>query len=126
MSAKRLSTHIMEDIKEHFANFDKCKRKWNVRAEDISNFDESGFQIGVVTGDIIYVSLDCEVVYNADPDNRELVTVVAIINYGGRKVPVYIIFKGAYHLRGYFPRILNGSIEFARSPTGFINNRLGL
>jgi hypothetical protein len=27
MSAKRLSTHIVEDIKEHFANFDKCRRK---------------------------------------------------------------------------------------------------
>jgi hypothetical protein len=66
------------------------------------------------------------VVYNADPDNRELVIVVAIINYSRRKVPAYIIFKGAYHLRGYFPRTLDGSIEFARSPTGFTNNRLGL
>ena len=92
----------------------------------MSNFDESGFQIRVVTGDIIYVLLDCEVVYNTDLDNRELVIVVAIINYGRRKVPVYIIFKGAYYLRGYFLRILNGGIEFACSPTGFINNRLGL
>jgi hypothetical protein len=92
----------------------------------VSNFDESGFQIGVVKGDIVYVPLDCEVVYNADPDNRELVTVVATINYGGRKVPAYIIFKGAYHLRGYFLRTLDGGIEFARSPTGFTNNRLGL
>jgi hypothetical protein len=66
------------------------------------------------------------VVYNADPDNRELVIVVAIINYGGRKVPAYIIFKGAYYLRGYFPRTLNSGIKFARSPTGFTNNRLGL
>jgi hypothetical protein len=103
MSTKRLSTYIVEDIKEHFANFDKCRRKWSVRAEDVSNFDESGFQIRVVTGDIVYVPLDCEVVYNADPDNRELVIVVAMINYGGRKVPAYIIFKGVYHLRGHFP-----------------------
>jgi hypothetical protein len=116
----------MEDIKEHFANFDKYRRKWSIRAEDVSNFNESGFQIGVVTGDIIYVPLDCEIVYNADPDNRELVIVMAMINYGGRKIPAYIIFKGAYYLRGHFPRTLNGSIEFARSPTSFTNNRLGL
>jgi hypothetical protein len=66
------------------------------------------------------------VVYNTNPDNRELVIVVATINYGRRKVPVYIIFKGVYYLRGYFPRTLNGGIEFARSPTSFTNNRLGL
>jgi hypothetical protein len=116
----------MENIKEHFANFNKCRRKWSIRAEDVSNFDESGFQIRVVTGNIIYVLLEYEVVYNADPDNRELVIVVAIINYGGRKVPIYIIFKGAYYLYGYFLWILDGSIEFVYSPTGFINNCLGL
>jgi hypothetical protein len=43
------------------------------------------------------------VVYNADLDNRELVIVVATINYGRRKVPAYIIFKGVYYLRGHFP-----------------------
>jgi hypothetical protein len=66
------------------------------------------------------------VVYNTDPDNRELVIVVAMINYGGRKVPAYIIFKGAYYLRGHFPRTLDSGIKFACSPTSFINNRLGL
>jgi hypothetical protein len=126
ISVKRLSIHIIEDIKEHFANFDKYRRKWSIRTEDMSNFDKSGFQIGVVTGDIVYILLDCKVVYNTDPDNRELVIVVAIINYGRRKVPVYIIFKRVYHLCGYFPQILNGGIEFIYSPTGFTNNRLGL
>jgi hypothetical protein len=126
MSAKRLSIHIVEDIKEHFANFNRCIKKWSVRPEDVLNFDESGFQIGVVKGDIVYVPLDCEVVYNVDPDNRELVTVVATINYRGTKVPTYIIFKGAYHLRGHFQPTLDGGIEFGRSSTGFTNNRLAL
>jgi hypothetical protein len=80
----------------------------------------------VVTGDIIYILLDCEVVYNADLDNRELVTVIAIINYGRRKISIYIIFKGVYYLCGYFLRTLDGGIEFICSPTGFTNNRLGL
>jgi hypothetical protein len=69
----------------------------------MSNFNESSFQIRVVTGDIVYVLLDYEVVYNTNPDNRELVIVVATINYSRRKVPIYIIFKGVYYLRGYFP-----------------------
>ena len=53
-------------------------------------------------GNIIYILLDYEVVYNTNLDNRELVIVMAIINYSRRKVPIYIIFKKVYYLCGYF------------------------
>jgi hypothetical protein len=65
-------------------------------------------------------------VYNTDLDNRELVIVVAIINYNKRRVPAYIIIKGAYYLRGYFLLTLDNSIEFSRLPTSYTNNRLGI
>jgi len=51
LSVKRLAAHIVEDVKGHFAEFDRCKRKYNVKDRDVSNFDETGFQIGVVTSD---------------------------------------------------------------------------
>jgi hypothetical protein len=72
------------------------------------------------------VPLDCEVIYNANPSNRELVIVIATINYGKKKVLAIIIFKGAYHLREHFQKELNGGICFARLLTSYINNRLGL
>ena len=126
LSVKRLAAHIVEDVQGHFAEFTRCKNRYGVKDKDVSNFDESGFQIGVVTGDQVYVSLDCNAIYNADPDNRELVTVVATINYGARNVLAMIIFKGAYHLRGHFKNELDDNILFARSPTGFTNDRLGV
>lgn len=126
LSAKRLAAYIVEDVKGHFQEFDRCKRRYNVEDCDVSNFDESGFQIGVVTGDRVYVSHDCEAIYNTDSENRELVIAVATINYGGTKVPAMIIFKGAYHLRGHFKNQLDENILFARSPTGFTNYRLGV
>jgi hypothetical protein len=126
LSAKRLAAHIVEDVQGHFAEFDRVMKKYGVKECDVSNFDESGFQIGVVTRDRVYVSLDCEVIYNADPNNRELVTAVATINYGSKKVPPMIIFKGAYHLRGHFKNQLDGNILFARSATGFSNRQLAL
>jgi hypothetical protein len=82
LSAKRVAAHTVEDVKRHFAKFVPCKRRYNVKDDDGSNFGESDFQIGAVTGDRVYVSLDYEAIYNADPDNRELVTAVATINYG--------------------------------------------
>ena len=51
----------------------------------MSNFDESGFPIGVTTGEYVIVPVDCTVVYQADPANRELVTTVETLNYGGKR-----------------------------------------
>jgi hypothetical protein len=98
MSTKPLSTHIVEDINKHFASFGRCTAWWKVRVDDVSNFDESGFQIGAVKEDKVYLPLDSEVAYNANPNNRVLVTVVATINYAGKKIPAMVIFKRAYHL----------------------------
>ena len=69
LSAKRLAAHIVEDVQGHFAEFTRCKNRYGVKDKDVSNFGESGFQIRVVTGDRVYVSLDCDAIYNADPDN---------------------------------------------------------
>ena len=82
--------------------------------------------IEVVKRDKVYMLLDCEVVYNADPNNRELLTVVATINYSGKKVLAIIIFKGAYYLRGHFQKELDGGILLARSLTSFTNTRLSI
>ena len=47
----------------------------------------------MIKGDTIYIPLDYEVVYNADPDNRELVTVVATVNYSRRYIPAILSLK---------------------------------
>jgi hypothetical protein len=48
--------------------------------------------------------------------------VVATINYGSKKVPLIIIFKGAYHLREHFKNQLDGNILFVHSIIGFSNH----
>jgi non-ribosomal peptide synthetase component E (peptide arylation enzyme) len=49
------------------------------------------------------------------------VIAVVTINYGAIKVLAMIIFKGAYHLRGYFKNDLDNNILFTRSATRFSN-----
>ena len=126
MHVKRLAAHIVEDINDHFTDFRRRKDKWGIHDDDISNFDESGFPIGVTTGEQVIVPVDCTVVYQADPANRELVTTVETLNYGGKKVPSMIIFSGAYHLRKHFDNDMDGDILFARSASGYNNDKLGL
>lgn len=127
ISTQRLAAHVVEDIEGYFRAFKKCKDYWGIQDEDIYNFDETGFQIGVTSGEKVFVPKDCVAAYTADPENRELITSVETINYGGQKVPPMIIFAGAYHLRRYFnENNLDGGILFTRSETGYTNNKLGV
>src|ERR1700722_8459414 len=98
ISAKQLGIYIVENVKAYFAEFKRYKEKWAIQDNDVSNFNKTGFQIGVVSREVVIVPINCEAVYIADPNNKELVTSVETINYSGRKVPAIIIFKGAYYL----------------------------
>ena len=100
--------------------------KYGIQTEDVYNFDETGFQIGVVSGGKVLVPDDCQAAYVSDPDNRVFVTVVATIGATGRSVPPMIIFKGAHHLRKYFDNDMEKDVLWARSESGFSNNSLGL
>jgi hypothetical protein len=126
MSAKRLAAHIVEEVEEHFQGFKKCKDYWGIQDEDIYNFDETGFQIGVTSSEKVLVPKDTIAAYSADPENKELITSVETIGYSGWKVPPMIIFAGAYHLRRHFKNDLDGDILFARSDTGYSNDKLGV
>jgi hypothetical protein len=126
IAVKRGAAHVKEDIEAHFKEFDRCKKKWGIHNDDISNFDESGFQIGVTFGDKVLIPTDAEAAFIDDPENRELVTVVATLNYGGKKIPPMIIYKGAYHLRKYFVPTMDGDTLYASSESGFTNDHLGM
>ena len=127
MSASRLAAHIVEEVEDHFKSFKKYKEYWGIQDEDIYNFDETGFQIGVISGEKVLVPKDTTVVYSTDPENKELITSVKTLNYSGQKVPLMIIFAGAYHLRRYFKNNdLDSDITFARSESGYLNDKLGV
>jgi hypothetical protein len=63
MHVKRLAVHVVEDVNDHFADFRRCKNKWGIHDDDVSNFNESGFPIGVTTSEYVIVPIDCTVVY---------------------------------------------------------------
>jgi hypothetical protein len=65
-----------------------------------------------------------DAVYVDDPDNKELVTSTERIGASGYHVPAMLIFKGAYHLRKYFDNDIDGNTLFARSDSGFTNDKL--
>jgi len=98
LSAKRCEAYIQEDLDAYFKEYKRCVDYWGIQEEDQYNFDETGFQMGVVSGSKVIVPIDCDAVFILDLENRELLTAVVTLNSKAKKVPAMLIFKGAYHL----------------------------
>lgn len=74
----------MEEVEEHFRLFEKCRHWWGIQDEDVYNFDETGFQISVTSGEKVIVLKDTVAFFSTDPDNKELITLVETVNPCGR------------------------------------------
>ena len=73
--------------------------KYSICDEDIYNFDETGFIMGVISTGMVVTSSDGRAkAKKIQPGNREWVTVVQAVNSVGYAVPPYIIVAGKNHL----------------------------
>jgi hypothetical protein len=124
LESKRRAVHNLESIESHFVEFKRCKDHWHILDDDTYNFDETGYMIGMVSGSLVIVPLNCDEVYVDDPANRELVTSTECISATGHHVPPMITFKGAYHLRKHFKNDIDDNTLWTRSESGFVNDKL--
>jgi hypothetical protein len=77
--------------------------KFGIRVEDIYNFDETGFLMGIIgTTTVVTTSNRTTKAKLIQPGNREWVTVIQGINSQGWTVPPFIVFKGRWHLASWY------------------------
>jgi hypothetical protein len=76
LSAERQAAQERVDIETHFRNFKAKCDELKIHPDDVHNFDESGFRIGCLRGQVVWTHADVQAVYISDPDNRELVTLL--------------------------------------------------
>lgn len=77
--------------------------KYRVCDEDIYNFDETGFMMGVISTGMVVTSSDGRAkAKTIQPGNREWVTVVQAISSVGYAVPPYVIVAGKNHLDSWY------------------------
>ena len=114
-----------EKIEKWFCLVRNTIAKYGVRDEDIYNFDETGFLMGIIGKTLVVTSSDRTA--NAkliQPGNREWVTVIQGVNSQGWTIPPYVIFKGQWHLNSWY-----NEIEFpygwrlSVSENGWTNNK---
>ena len=79
--------------------------KVGIRVEDIYNFDETGFLMGILGTTTVVTSSDRTTKPKlVQPGNREWVTVIQSINSSGWAVPPFLVFKGKWHLASWYEK----------------------
>jgi hypothetical protein len=77
--------------------------KYQIGNEDIYNFDETGFIIGIISMGIVIISSNRRAkAKKIQPSNREWVTVVQAVNSVGYTVLLFIIITGKNHLDSWY------------------------
>ena len=117
-----------EIIRNWFNLVRNVRAKYGIVDEDIYNFDETGFQIGVIsTAKVVTGSGKAGRPTLSQPGNREWVTIIETINSYGWTLPPMIIFAGKLHQAAWYKDdLLPQDWAIGLSENGWTNNQLGL
>jgi DDE superfamily endonuclease/Tc5 transposase-like DNA-binding protein len=100
--------------------------KYGIMPEDIYNFDETGFQMGVISTAKVVTSAEKSRIrpLSIQPGNRQWVTAIETIGVSGRILPSFLIFKGKLRQHSWYTDIpKEWTIEV--SDKGWTNDELG-
>lgn len=92
-----------EKIQGWFERVQRVKHENNVHDDDIWNFDETGFLMGVIGPVLVVTSSDRRANTKLiQPGNREWVSVIQGVNSEGCTIPPFIVFKGNWHMSNWY------------------------
>jgi hypothetical protein len=114
-----------EVIQAWFRLVQNTVAKYGILAKDIYNFDETGFQIGLISTAKVITATEKDRTVSIQPGNREWVTVIESINSTGWVLPLMIILKGVMHQKSWYEAIPN-NWHIRVSENGWTTDELGL
>jgi DDE superfamily endonuclease/Tc5 transposase DNA-binding domain len=123
LELERKLAHDPEVISNWFERFQRLQEKYSVQKEDIWNFDETGFQIGVGKSQWIVTASRVKKQYLPSDNNRDYVTAVEAISAGGAVIEPMLILTGKVHLARFYED-LRGDIMIGLSESGYTNDEL--
>jgi len=113
-------------ISAWFKLVEDTRQTWGILHEDVYNFDETGFMMGVAATSKVVTSADtigrATVV---QPGNREWVTAIECINASGWCLPPFVILAGKLHQASWY-KDLPPDWAIALSDNGWTTDELGL
>ena len=102
--------------------------KYGIQLEDIHNFDETGFMMGIIASGMVVTGTERRGNPKMmQPGNREWVTVIQSISAQGWAAPPLIVVAGQYHLSSWYQEsTLPGNWAIATTKNGWTDNTTGL
>ncbi|KAJ6436862.1 Glycerate kinase [Purpureocillium lavendulum] len=125
---KRAQCEDPDAINAWFCLVRNVVAKYGIADADIYNFDETGFQMGVIANGIVVTSSERRSnVKMRQPGNREWVPVIQGVGALGFCVPPFIVVSGKYHLSTWYQDdAISRDWRIATSPNGWTTNEIGL
>ncbi|KAM4064008.1 DDE superfamily endonuclease [Hirsutella rhossiliensis] len=116
---RHATTHLYpEEIGKWFSLVRATIAKYGIAAEDIYNFDETGFQMG-------RRRQSTQQRFVVQPGDRNWVTVIEGVNVTGWALPSTIIFEGKVHQSTWYRTGIPPNWVIGVSENGWTNNELG-
>ena len=89
-----------------FTLIDKKKAQYSIHDEDVYNFDETGFQMGVIGSMKVVTGLEKRRRPDLiQPGNREWVTIIQSICAASYAILPFIIYKGHVYISAWYEEI---------------------
>jgi DDE superfamily endonuclease len=110
-------------IADWFSRFNALREEFGVIKDDIWNFDETGFRIGVGRAQWIITASTSKRAYLATDGTRTLVTAVEAVSAGGAVIEEMLILPGKNHLERWY-KDLGDDVLVGVSDTGYTNDEL--
>src|SRR5450432_3957801 len=114
-------------IRDWFRLVKNMIAKYGIEEQDIYNFDETGFQMGVIsTAKVVTGAERSNRPVAIQPGNREWVTTIDCISTAGWSLPPVIIFEGKVHISTWYTDDLPLDWTIGVSANGWTDDKLGL
>lgn len=115
------------DIADWFQLVRHTIAAYGIQEEDIYNFDETGFMLGMISTTPVTGSERSGKPITGYPGNREWVSVVQGINSQGWSIPPFIIVAGQNHLANWYEdSMLPSDWVIATTHKGWATNKKGV
>ncbi|TVY75234.1 hypothetical protein Focb16_v005541 [Fusarium oxysporum f. sp. cubense] len=115
-------------IRNWFRLVENIIAKYGIYADDIWNFDETGFMMGKIEPGIVITSSERRGnPKSVQPGNREWATVIQAINAEGQAIDPFIVVTGEFHLQNWYEESnLPATWVIATTENGWTDNETGL
>ncbi|MDP1994524.1 MAG: transposase [Ignavibacteria bacterium] len=116
-----------ELIKGWFRRVQSTIVEYGICNDDIYNFDETGFQMGIIsTSKVVTGTGISGRPRTVQPGNREWVTVIEAVGARGVAIPPLVILEAKWHQESWFENDLPSDWSITVSENGWTNNEIGL